>query len=57
MKAIFSQWFDVDVSFFHLISLLISLCHDSEPLSFGVHHLVVTVMNQLFWFLRQNSKI
>ena len=52
MKAIFSQWFDVDISLFHLVSFLIFLCHDSEPLSFGVYHLVVTVTNHLLRLLR-----
>lgn len=52
METVFSQRFNVHISFLHFVSFLVSLGHNSESFSFCVYHLVVTITNKLLWLLQ-----
>ena len=47
VEAVLSEWFQVNVGFLHVLSLLVPLWGDNKPFTLGGHYMVVTVTNQL----------
>ena len=52
VKAIFSEWVQINVRLFHVFSSLrILFSQNCEPLTFRVHHVAFSIPHHLFWLL------
>lgn len=57
MKTVLFKRFEINVCLLHVLSLLVPLRGNSEPLTLRVHHLVVTVTSQFLGILGIEHKI
>ena len=51
VKAVFSEWFQIHVSLFHVFTLGIFASQNTEPFAFRAHHVSVPESYKLFRFL------
>ena len=57
VKAVFSEWFQIHVSLFHVFTLGIFASQNTEPFAFRAHHMSVPESYKLFSVPVYNSPL